>query len=58
MEKRTPEDEESIRNHDEHSFYAVEQYCRENDLEFDYDEHKALVDEATEIIGPFKESLT
>ena len=54
MEKRTPEDEESIRNHDEHSFYAVEQYCRENDLEFDYDEHKALVDEATEIIGPFK----
>ena len=54
MEKRTPEDEESIRNHDEHSFYAVEQYCRENNLEFDYDEHKALVDEATEIIGPFK----
>tara|TARA_Y100000033_G_scaffold48909_1_gene56402 strand:- start:350 stop:1741 length:1392 start_codon:yes stop_codon:yes gene_type:complete len=54
MEKRTPEDEESIRNHDEHSFYAIEQYCRENDLEFDYDEHKALVDEATEIIGPFK----
>ena len=54
MEKRTPEDEESIRNHDEHSFYAVEQYCRENDLEFDYDEHKALVTEATKIIGPFK----
>ena len=25
--KRTPEDEESIRNHDEHSFYAIEQYC-------------------------------
>ena len=25
--KRTPEDEESIGNHDEHSFYAVEQYC-------------------------------
>ena len=46
MEKRTSEDEESIRNHDEHSFYAVEQYCRENDLEFDYDEHKALVDES------------
>ena len=55
--KRTPEDEESIRNHDEHSFYAIEQYCRENDLEFDYDEHKALVDEATEIIGPFKKKF-
>ena len=54
IEKRTPEDEESIRNHDEHSFYAVEQYCRDNNLEFDYDEHKALVTEATKIIGPFK----
>ena len=52
--KRTPEDEESIRNHDEHSFYAIEQYCRENDLEFDYDEHKALVDAASGIIGKFK----
>ena len=52
--KRTPEDEESIRNHDEHSFYAVEQYCRENDLEFDYDEHKALVDACSDIIGKFK----
>lgn len=57
MEKRTPEDEESIRNHDEHSFYAVEQYCRENDLEFDYDEHKALVDAAADIIEKFKEKF-
>ena len=52
--KRTPEDEESIRNHDEHSFYAIEQYCRENDLEFDYDEHKALVDQTREVFGHFK----
>ena len=57
MEKRTSEDEESIRNHDEHSFYAVEQYCRENDLEFDYDEHKALVDEARDIIKHFKDKF-
>ena len=55
--KRTPEDEESIRNHDEHSFYAIEQYCRENDLEFDYDEHKALVDEARDIIKHFKDKF-
>ena len=57
MEKRTSEDEESIRNHDEHSFYAVEQYCRENDLEFDYDENKALVDEARDIIKHFKDKF-
>ena len=52
--RRTPEDEESIRNHDEHSFYAIEQYCRENDLEFDYDEHKALVDQTREVFGHYK----
>lgn len=57
IEKRTSEDEESIRNHDEHSFYAVEQYCRENDLEFDYDEHKALVDESRDIIKHFKDKF-
>ena len=55
--KRTPEDEESIRNHDEHSFYAVEQYCRENDLEFDYDEHKALVDQTRDVFSHYKEKF-
>ena len=55
--KRTPEDEESIRNHDEHSFYAVEQYCRENDLEFDYDEHKALVDQTRDVFRHYKEKF-
>lgn len=55
--KITPEDEESIRNHDEHSFYAVEQYCKENDLEFDYNEHKALVDESRDIIIHFKDKF-
>ena len=28
MDKRTEKDEESIRNHDEHSFYAIEEYCK------------------------------
>ena len=55
--KRTPEDEESIGNHDEHSFYAVEQYCRENDLEFDYDKHEALVDSISDVIHHFKEKF-
>ena len=39
-------------------FMQLKQYCAENDLEFDYDEHKALVDEATEIINIFKKHLT
>ena len=30
MEKRTPEDEESIRNHDESAAYAVHRYVEEN----------------------------
>ena len=55
--KRTPEDEESIRNHDEHSFYSIEQYCRENDLEFDYDKHKALINSISDIIHHFKEKF-
>ena len=40
--RRTPEDETSIRLHDEHSFYAIEQYCKENGLEFHYDEMKQI----------------
>ena len=52
--KRTPEDETSIRLHDEHSFYAIEQYCEKNGLSFHYDEMKAIVDQATPTIGYFK----
>ena len=53
--KRTPEDETSIRLHDEHSFYAIEQYCKEHGLLFHYDEMKAIVDGARETIFYFKE---
>ena len=41
--KRTPEDETSIRLHDEHSFYAIEQYCKEHGLEFHDGEMKGIV---------------
>ena len=34
MENRTPEDEESIRNHDESAAYAVHRYVEEHGLEF------------------------
>ena len=57
MERRTPEDEESIRNHDEETFYAIEQYCKENDLEFNHEENKALAEESVKIIEHFKEKF-
>ena len=40
---RTPEDEESIRNHDENSFYAIEKYCEEHGLKFHNGEMKDIV---------------
>ena len=55
--RRTPEDETSIRLHDEHSFYAIEQYCKENGLEFHYEEMKQIVDQARPTIKYFKDTF-
>ena len=55
--RRTPEDETSIRLHDENSFYAIEQYCKENGLEFHYDEMKQIVDQARPTIKYFKDTF-
>ena len=55
--RRTPEDETSIRLHDEHSFYAIEQYCKDNGLEFHYDEMKQIVDQARPTIKYFKDTF-
>ena len=52
--KRTPEDETSIRLHDEHSFYAIEQYCKEHGLEFHDGEMEGIVQQARPTIGYFK----
>ena len=52
---RTPEDEESIRNHDENSFYAIEKYCEENGLKFHNGEMKDIVMQARPTIKYFKE---
>ena len=49
------EDEESIRNHDENSFYAIEKYCEKHGLIFHEDEMKDIVVGARETIGYFKE---
>ena len=52
---RTPEDEESIRNHDEHSFYAIDKYCEEHGLLFHDKEMNDIVMQAKPTIGYFKE---
>ena len=55
MENRTEEDEESIRNHDEHSFYAIDKYCEKHGLKFHDNEMNDIVMGAKETIGYFKE---
>ena len=55
MNNRTPEDEESIKNHDENSFYAIEKYCEKHGLIFHEDEMKDIVVGARDTIGYFKE---
>ena len=57
MENRTEENEESIRNHDEHPFYAIQQYCEENSLIFHGDEMKDIVNSANETIKHFKDKF-
>ena len=57
MAKRTPEAEESIRNHDEHAFYAIEQYCKKHGMVFHNDEMKDIVMQARPTIKYFKEKF-
>ena len=54
---RTPEDEESIRNHDENSFYAIDQYCKKHGLIFHDNEMKDIVSQARPTIKYFKETF-
>ena len=57
MEKRTPEDEESIRNHDESAAYAVHRYVEENGLEFKEDELNEVIMQCKPTIKYFKETF-
>ena len=57
MEKRTPEDEESIRNHDESAAYAVHRYVEENGLEFKEDELNEIIMQCKPTIKYFKETF-
>ena len=57
MEKRTPEDEESIRNHDESAAYAVKKYIEDNGLEFKEDELSEIIMQCKPTIKYFKETF-
>jgi len=52
---RTSEDEQSIRIHDENSFYAIDKYCEEHGLLFHDSEMKDIVMQAKPTIKYFKE---
>lgn len=57
MERRTPEDEESIRNHDESAAYAVHRYVEEHGLEFKEDELNEVIMQCKPTIKYFKETF-
>ena len=54
MDTRTPENEESIRRHDEQPFYAIEEYCKKNGLMFHDNEMMDIVKHANPTIFYFK----
>ena len=57
MENRTPEDEESIRLHDESAAYAVNRYVEEHGLEFKEDELNEIIIQCKPTIKHFKEKF-
>ena len=54
---RTPEQVESVMNHDEIPYYAIRKVCEENGLEFHKNEFVQIIEEAAPIIGHFKKKF-
>ena len=54
MRARTPEDEQSVKDHDEVSFYAIKKYCNENGLKFHDGEFRDIIKQSNPIIMHFK----
>ena len=52
---RTPEQVESILNHDQVPFYAIREVCNKNGLEFHEHEFNQIVEESAIIIRKFKD---
>ena len=55
MNARTPEDEQSIKDHDEVPFYAIKVYCEKNKLIFHKDEFNDIIEQSIPIILHFKD---
>ena len=54
MRARTPEDVQSVKDHDEVSFYAIKKYCDENGLKFHDGEFKDITQQCRPAIAYFK----
>ena len=52
---RTEKDIQSVKNHDTHSWYAIEQYCKENNLEYNEGLCESIVVQSKPTIKYFKD---
>ena len=57
MDARTSEDEESIKNHDQIPFYAIQEYCKEHGLKFHDKEFEDLLKSISKTIKHFKKKF-
>ena len=55
MNASTPEDEQSVKDHDEVPFYAIKVYCEKNKLIFHKDEFNDIIEQSIPIILHFKD---
>ena len=52
---RTPEQVQSVRDHDQEPYYAIRKVCEKNNLEFHDNEFKQIIKESVPIIKHFKD---
>ena len=52
---RTPEQVQSVRDHDQEPYYAIRKVCEKNNLEFHDNEFKQIIKESVPIITHFKD---
>jgi len=55
VKARTPEQVQSVRDHDQEPYYAIRKVCEENGLEFHDSEFKQIIKESVPIIKHFKD---
>ena len=55
IKARTPEQVQSVRDHDQEPYYAIRKVCEENGLEFHDSEFKQIIKESVPIIKHFKD---